>query len=267
MVDAPPFAPPGLEGHLLLGRLLHRYRIEIKYTLLTLVLLLVLGWLASQNVFDPVEGKVNEGMDFLSEYGLVGMFIIGLVSNTTLVIIVPYTLPMLPLVVYMTSPLDVIALGVATGIGAGLGEALSYAIAHTIVSRVDDLEKSALFRWTHASIERRPHVIPLLLWFVSAVPIPDLAVIVPLAMVKYPWQKIVLPMVTGKIVQNVAIALVFKYAADRASGLVSRNINFDITAIIAVMFIMVVAYQIEASRAQNGQSADLTPGEETPSSD
>ncbi|HML23645.1 MAG TPA: hypothetical protein PKD09_18460 [Aggregatilinea sp.] len=247
----------------MLGKLLHRYRIEIKYILLTLALLVVLGWLASRNVFDPIEGKVNEGMDFLSEYGLVGMFIIGLLSNTTLVIIVPYTLPMLPLVVYMTSPVDVIALGVATGIGSGLGEALSYAIAHTIVSHVDDLEKSALFRWTHDSISRRPHVIPLLLWFVSAVPIPDLAVIVPLAMVKYPWQKIVLPMVTGKIVQNTAVALAFKYAADRAEGLVSRDINFDITAIIAVLFIMVVAYQIESSRGKDTQPAALTPGEET----
>lgn len=267
MVDAPPLAPFRLEGTLLLGKLLHRRRIEIKYILLTLALLLVLGWLAARNVFDPIEGKVNEGMDFLSEYGLAGMFIIGLLSNTTLVIIVPYTLPMLPLVVYMTSPLDVIALGVATGIGAGLGEALSYAIAHSIVAHVDDLEKSALFRWTHASIERRPHLIPLLLWFVSAVPIPDLTVVVPLATVKYPWQKIVLPMVAGKIVQNSAVALAFKYAADRAEGLVSRNINFDITAIIAVMFVMVVAYQIEASRAQNERASARASGDETPSSD
>ncbi|WP_119068442.1 hypothetical protein [Aggregatilinea lenta] len=251
----------------MLAKLLHRRRIEIKYILITLAVLVVLGWLSARNVFDPIEGKVNDGMDFLSEYGLVGMFVIGLLSNTTLVIIVPYTLPMLPLVVYMDSPLDVIALGVATGIGSGLGEALSYAIAHTIVSHVDDLEKSSLFRWTHESISKRPRVIPLLLWFVSAVPIPDLAVIVPLAMVKYPWQKIVLPMVTGKIVQNAAVALAFKYAADRAEGLVSRDINFDITAIIAVMFVMVVAYQIEASRAQGERQAELKRGEETPSSD
>ncbi len=267
MVDAYPSASTGLEDTLLLAKLLHRRRIEIKYILITLAVLVVLGWLSARNVFDPIEGKVNDGMDFLSEYGLVGMFVIGLLSNTTLVIIVPYTLPMLPLVVYMDSPLDVIALGVATGIGSGLGEALSYAIAHTIVSHVDDLEKSSLFRWTHESISKRPRVIPLLLWFVSAVPIPDLAVIVPLAMVKYPWQKIVLPMVTGKIVQNAAVALAFKYAADRAEGLVSRDINFDITAIIAVMFVMVVAYQIEASRAQGERQAELKRGEETPSSD
>lgn len=238
-----------MEGGLLLVKL-RRYRIGIKYTLITLALLAVLGWLASHDVFDPIEGQVNRWMDTLSDYGLPGMFVIGLFSNMTLVIQVPYNLPMIPLVAYSESILEVIALGVATGIGAGLGEVASYAVAHSIVARVEDLENSALFRWTHASIEHRPHAIPFLLWLVSAVPIPDLAVIVPLAMIKYSWRKIIIPMVTGKIFMNVGVALIFKYATDQAEGLVSRDINFDLTAIIVVLFVMVVLYQVEASRAQ-----------------
>ena len=39
-------------------------------------------------------------MDRLASYGKIGMFVIGLVSNTTLVIIVPYNLPMFTLVIY-----------------------------------------------------------------------------------------------------------------------------------------------------------------------
>ena len=137
-------------------------------------------------------------------------------------------------------------------------------MAHSIVARVEDLEISALFRWTRASIERRPHAIPFLLWLVSAVPIPDLAVIVPLAMIKYSWRKIVIPMVAGKIFMNVGVALIFKYATDQAEGLVSRVINFDLTGIIAVLFVMVVFYQIEVARAQLDAGPETQKGEGAP---
>ena len=56
-----------------------------------------------------------------------------------------------------------------------------------------------------------------------------MVIIVPLAMIQYPWQKMIVPMITGKIFQNVVMALVYRFASDYASGLVSDDINFDST--------------------------------------
>lgn len=237
---------------------LRNNRIGVKYTLITLALLIVLAVLASQDVLGGLEDDVNKGLEQLADYGLIGMFLIGLFSNMTLVIIVPYVLPMLTLVPYADSLTEVILLGAATGLGGGIGETASYAVAHAIVARVDDLSKSALFQWTKQAIDKRPHVIPFLVWLVSAVPLPDISVIVPLAMINYPWRKMVLPMITGKIVQNVSVALLFRYATSLASGLVSRDVNVDLSAGIMLLFIIVVAYQVEKARSQGDTNRPKT---------
>jgi hypothetical protein len=247
-----------MEGCLLLA-LLHKYRLEIKYTLITALLLGVFGGLAVLNVFDGVEQGVNKSMHTLAKWGLAGMFIIGLVSNMTLVIIVPYNLPMFSLVIYADSLAEVIALGAATGLGGGIGEVTSYAVAHTIVSHVDDLSESALFRWTKRTIEKRPRLIPAFVWLASATVIPDAAIIVPLAMIKYPWKKMIFPMITGKIIQNVLVALAFRYAANSVEGLISTDVNFDMTAILIVMFVIIIAYQVE--KARNGNNKQRPPAD------
>ncbi|NLX09899.1 MAG: hypothetical protein GXY36_09610 [Chloroflexi bacterium] len=248
---------------------LRRNRIGIKWTILTALVLGVLGFLASQDVFDGLEGRVTSFMDTLAEYGIAGMFVIGLVSNSTLVIQVPYNLPMFSLVIYADSLLEVATLGAATGLGGGIGETLSYAVAHTLVRQVDDLESSALFRWTKRTIESHPRLIPIFVWMVSAVPLPDFFVIMPLAMINYSWRKIVIPMIAGKIFQNVAVAFLFRLATTRASSLVPRDISFDLTAIIAVTFMMIIGYQIDRARHTLGGpeepgAAQHETGEATP---
>jgi membrane protein YqaA with SNARE-associated domain len=240
-----------MEGHLLLT-FLRNNRIGLKYTLFTVIILVVLGVLAAEDVFAGIENSVNSAMDTLADYGLIGMFTIALFSNMTLVIQVPYNLPMFTLIVYADSILDVLALGVATGIGSGIGATASYAVARTIVARVEDLEKSALFRWVKSKMERHPILIPFLIFLGSGTPVPDFSFIVPLAMIKYPWKNVLIPMVAGKIFQNVIIALLFRYAANSANTLVANSLNFDLTAGIVIIFLMVIGYQIEKGRADQG---------------
>jgi membrane protein YqaA with SNARE-associated domain len=226
------------------------YRIEIKYTLLTLIVLGIAGLLNTFGVFNGIETDVNHWMARLVDWGYIGLFIISLFSNMTLIFVIPYALPLLTLSIYASSVLKVIGLGIAAGIGAGIGEVVSYAVAHALVAQVDDLEKSALFRWTKRTIDAHPRLIPALVWLASGTPAPDIVVIVPLAMIRYPWQKMVLPMITGKIFQNVVMALVYRFAADYAQSLVSDNIHFDMTASFAIIFVMLIAYQIEKARAE-----------------
>jgi membrane protein YqaA with SNARE-associated domain len=229
---------------------LRTYRIEIKYTLLTLGILGIAALLNTTGVFNGVETDVNHWMDRLAEYGYIGLFIIALFSNMTLVFIIPYALPLLTLSIYASSILKVVWLGVAAGVGAGIGEVASYAVAHALVTQFNDLEQSALFRWTKRTIDAHPRTIPVLVWLASGTPAPDMVIIVPLAMIRYPWQKMVLPMISGKIFQNVVMALVYRFAADYVQGLVSENIHFDLTAILAIIFVMLIAYQIEKAHAE-----------------
>jgi membrane protein YqaA with SNARE-associated domain len=229
---------------------LRTYRIEIKYTLLTLLILGVAALLNAFGAFKGMDTQVNRWMNRLVDYGYIGLFIIALFSNMTLIFMVPYALPLLTLSVYASSILKVIGLGVAAGLGAGIGEVVSYAVAHALVTQVDDLEQSALFRWTKRTIDAHPRTIPVLVWLASGTPAPDMVIIVPLAMIRYPWQKMVLPMISGKIFQNVVMALVYRFAADYAQKLVSNNIHFDMTASLTIIFVMLIAYQIEKARAE-----------------
>ncbi len=229
---------------------LHRYRLELKYALITLAILALLAFLAAQDVLGGAEEWVNTAMDALVKWGYVGLFIIGLLANVTLVFLIPYAIPLMTLAIYADSVLEVILLGTAAGVGAGIGEITSYAVAHTIVANIEDLEKSALFRWTKRTIEREPRVIPLFVWLASATPAPDAMIIVPLAMVQYPWRKMIVPMIGGKIVQNVVMALVYRFATDQVAHLVADDVNFDMTVTLLVLFVMLIAYQIEKARKE-----------------
>jgi hypothetical protein len=229
---------------------LRAYRTEIKYTLLTLVILGIGASLNMFGAFHTLEKYVNAWMDTLANWGYLGLFVICLFSNMTLVILIPYALPLLSLSIYAHSVLQVVGLGIAAGLGAGIGEVTSYAVAHTLVAHVEDLEESALFRWTNRTIAAHPRVIPVLVWLASGTPVPDVMIIVPLAMIRYPWRKMILPMVSGKIFQNVGMALVYHFAASFARRFISGNINFDMTGSFAVIFVMLIAYQIEKAHAE-----------------
>ena len=246
----------------MLARLQTR-RIEIKYAVITLAVLGALGWLITNDALAGIEGQVTSIMERVSKWGMPGMFLIGLFSNMTLVIVVPYNLPLFTLVIYADSLWEVLALGAATGLGGGIGEVTSYAVAHTLVKQVRGLEESGLFRWTKRTIDRHPRAIPIFIWLTSATPIPDAAIIVPLAMIHHSWKKMIVPMVTGKIAQNAVVALIFRLATNNAQGLVSGDVNFSLTAILVALFVIILAYQIERARAaaKNGDTPPAHQGE------
>lgn len=236
-----------MEKNLLLTTL-HKKRVEVKYVIITLILAVGLFLLASNHVFDGLERSANTTMNNLAEYGAVGIFLIAMVLNMTLVINAPYNLPMFSLILVTHTLGGVILIGTATGLGAGIGEVLSYVAARAILTSIDDMEDSASYRWTKKQIGRHPGLIPYLVWLTASVPIPDHIVLVPAAMVNYPSQKMIVPIVSGKLIHNNTLALLFYYAADSAPGLVSNNFNFDLAALTTVVFVIIIAYQVEKSR-------------------
>jgi len=229
---------------------LSRHRIELKYALLTLLLLTAMAWVASYGLLDGVERDVNRIMDRLTDYGYLGLFLIALVSNVTLVFIIPYALPLLTLATYAESAWKVVLLGTSAGLGAGIGELASYTVAHTVVRSVKDLDESPLVRWGQRMVEEHPRLIPVLVFLTSGTPAPDMIILVPLAMIRYPWRKLVIPMLTGKVFQNVVMALIYHWGAALVERLLARDVNFDATASITAIFVMFILYQVEKSRAE-----------------
>jgi hypothetical protein len=239
---------------------LYEKRIEIKFGIITLVVAGSLLLLGSYNVLDGLEHHVNTMMGHLVGYGALGTFLIALLSNWTLVIQVPYNLPMFTVILYADTVWEVILIGAAAGLGGGIGEILSYSVARAIVANVDELEDSALFRWTKKHIQLHPRLIPYLVCLASGVPVPDVVMIVPVAMVKYPRRKVILPMLAGKLFQNIVVALSFYYAAGQASGLVSGGMNIDVAAIVILLFVIIIAYQIDKSRVAKKEAAFAAHG-------
>jgi len=232
-----------------------RKRIEIKYLVIALALAGGMLLLVSTNAFDGLERSVNGILDKAAGMDALGLFLIALPSNMTLVVQVPYILPMFSLTLYSDTVWNAVWLGAVTGVGAGLGEIASYAMARAVLANMGDLEESAAFRWIRKHIERRPGLIPILVWAASATPLPDMVLIVPVSLVGYPWRKMIAPMLAGKVMMNALLCLVFYYVADGAAGLVSADINFDLAAGLVLLSAQVVAYQLEKARHEKGTSA------------
>ncbi|MCI0711728.1 MAG: hypothetical protein L0154_16345 [Chloroflexi bacterium] len=235
--------------------MLGRYRLEIKYGLITTTLLVGLLWLANNHVLDGLQGSVTSFMDSMAGLGVFGVFIVALIANGSLLIQVPYTLPMLSVALYSDNLLELLVLGTATGVGAGLGEIVSYAIAYNIAAQIHELSKSALFRWIRRTIHEHPHTIPVMVFVAALIPIPDDLVIMPLAMISYPVRKLMLPMFSGKVIHNVAVSFVFHYATDTVQGQVSGDVDVDLSLGILIVFVMIMLYQIEKVRQSQAEDA------------
>lgn len=240
---------------------LSRFRIEIKYIILTAILIGGLLLLAGTDAFHGLESDMNRFMDDMAGLGLAGVFVVALIANASLLIQVPYTLPMLSVALYSDNLAELVALGVATGVGAGLGEIVSYAIAFNIAAQIKELSKSSFFRWIRDTIDDHPRSIPLFVFIGAVFPIPDDLIIMPLAVINYPIRKLLLPMFVGKIIHNFTVAFVFHYATDQARGYASGDVNVDLSLGILVIFVMVIAYQVEKARfaIRNGTGDDETP--------
>src|SRR5204862_367114 len=78
-------------------------------------------------------------MDQGAKFGFVGIFLIALVANLSLVIQIPYTLPVLAAAIQGDSLAHMLELGLAAGIGSGIGALISYVVADKLLDRVPDL--------------------------------------------------------------------------------------------------------------------------------
>src|SRR5262245_59273846 len=72
-----------------------RLSTELKYALITIVVIAVYLVLQATDALTGVNETVSEGVDRLARLGSIGVFFIALVANASIIIQIPYTLPLL----------------------------------------------------------------------------------------------------------------------------------------------------------------------------
>jgi membrane protein YqaA with SNARE-associated domain len=148
-------------------------------------------------------------------YGYIGAFVSSVVGNATVLIIFPYTAIIFVLAAFGLNP---ILLGVVTGLGSMVGELVSYIVART-GSNVFAKKRPASYEAVRSIVERRPRLIPTLLFIFAVLPLPDDLLLIPLGIVRYSIWRIVGPMLLGKTLA----ALVITYTGRQANALIFTN--------------------------------------------
>lgn len=238
-------------------RWLRKHRIEVKYALIAVGLLAALAALQGTGALDHWVAALDPFLAALGGLGLLGAFLLGLVGNSSLMLQVPYTVPILSAAL-AGSPLPyLLGLGAAAGIGATAGELVSYTIADQIL-RHQQLSPSRLYRWVHVTVAAHPRAIPWLVFGFAATLLPDDAVLIPLAMVSYGALRLLLPLLLGKLAYCLGSAVLFDLLGDRAAAHIPASVTADLAIVLVVGLVLVVLYQAEAGRARGEPTASVT---------
>ncbi|HZP28299.1 MAG TPA: hypothetical protein VFC99_05070 [Acidimicrobiia bacterium] len=235
-----------------------RHRLEAKYLVLTVVLVGTLVALARTDAFAGVNGTVDNLMDQGAKFGFAGIFLIALIANLSLIVQIPYTLPVLAAAIQGDSLAHMLELGLAAGVGSGIGALISYAVADKLLDRVPDLAGSRLYQWVDRNAEARPRHTWLAIFTVAATVLPDDTVIIPLAMIDYSWKKVATPLLTGKLVHNLLMAVVFFEFTNVFAGSISKGVKTDLSLGLMLVFVLLTCYQAEKVRAA-GRAGATTP--------
>src|SRR5690606_37771766 len=109
-----------------------------------------------------------------------------------------------------------------------------------------------------------PRSIPAIIFVWAASVLPDDTVMIPLAMIKYGIGRLAVPLFLGKMVHNLAVAIIFYVFTDWAAGQFSGDVKADLALGILIVFVILIFYQVEKSKqiADNKLSAEHAAGEQ-----
>lgn len=253
--EPPPSSQPSVRGraHARVGRL------EVKYFVLTVVCVGILFVVLGSAALDGVRGQLESFVTWVaSEQGVFGgflaLFVLAVVANSTLLIQVPYTLPLAAIVLASDSLGKVVALSVATAVGAGIGEVISYVIARGLPMPVQFVGSSRLLRWIRRTGEDHPRRIPLMVLLTAGTSLPDDVVIWPMALARYPIRRMLAPIFVGKLGYCTAIGLLTYFGA-RTVDIEDTTVSLDFSIVLLVGFVLYAFYLFEKSRQSNPQES------------
>lgn len=246
---------------------LQRWRIEIKYVLLG-ILVLVGGTLFSHSA-SAITQQIAQFLHIIAGFGLIGVFIGALLANATVGVHVPYTALTLAVATAHDNVTAKMLLAVASGAGASAGEFVSYAVAYRLAQLSDALHDHTLIVRLHRLITQHPRLIPLVVFIGAVSPLPDDVIIVPLALAKYSLRKLFLPLFSGKILHNASLIVLFEFVAHTTRS--TPHTRLDLSLGVLLLSVLAVLYQIEKDQiaasptlpypAESGETKSTRPVE------
>ncbi|HEX5588460.1 MAG TPA: hypothetical protein VFZ17_14195, partial [Acidimicrobiia bacterium] len=187
----------------------HRLSVELKYALITVLVIALFVVLQLSNALSGVNETVTDGVDRLARLGSIGVFVIALIANVSIIIQIPYTLPLLSAALGGADLVSMLLLGLASGLGAGIGAVLAYKVADTLVVRSHAEPDGRVFRWIARNVDVKPRLTSFVIFLVALSPLPDGTIVMPLAMVHFGLRRLAVPLFLGKLLHNLLLAVVF----------------------------------------------------------
>lgn len=237
-----------------------RLSLELKYAAIAVGIVLLFVILHAAGTFSDVNDTVTDGVNRLAGLGIIGLFLIALVANLSILVQIPYTLPLLSAALGGASLQNVMGLGLASGLGAGIGAVASYKVADALVTKSPRPPDGRVFRWIGRNVDDRPRTTALVIFLIGLSPLPDGAVVVPLAVVRYGMRRLAVPLFLGKVCHNLLLALLFYGFASWSVQHVSQKASTELALLVAVLFMVVVGYHAEKARASM-RAAEATGSE------
>lgn len=230
-------------------RWLREHRLEVKYALIAGLLVGAVLWAQQSGLLARAADSLGPAVEAIAGLGVVGAFLLGLLGNSSILLQVPYTVPMLSAAIGGAPLAYLLAVAVAAAIGATVGELVSYTIADHILRRSRDLSEGRLFRWVERTVRTHPRSIPWLVFTWAVTLLPDDTVLIPLAMIRYGAARLLLPLALGKLGYCVGSAVLFHLAGARAAALLPQGVTTDLAVLGLIGFLLVIFYQAERARA------------------
>jgi hypothetical protein len=225
-----------------------RLSVELKYAAIAVLIVALFVLLHAMGAFSDVDDTVTDSVDRLAGAGSIGIFLIALIANLSILVQIPYTLPLLSAALGGASLQSVMTLGFASGLGAGIGAVASYKVADALVTKSPRLPDGKLFRWVARNVDDRPRATSFVIFLIGVSPLPDGAVVVPLAVVQYGMRRLAVPLFLGKLVHNLLFAFLFYAFASWSAHHVSQKASTELALLVAFLFMVLVAYHAEKAR-------------------
>lgn len=223
---------------------LSRRSLEIKYILIGIVLLSVQYYLSHNGALQHIQERTIALIDTAAGYGLLGVFVGAVLANLAILISVPYTAITVTVALATGDPVSLVVICVVTGLGAGVGKVISYTLAHNLAAQHEaQLAASPLLVHLQDFLAAHPRTAPLLVFLAAFTILPDDWVMVPLALIRYPVSKTVVPMLVGKVLHGLSLIVLILLAVEPEE--MTASSRADLTLSILIISLLVVLYQIE----------------------
>ncbi len=199
-------------------------------------------------------------------YGYWGAFFSAVVGSVTIIIVFPYTI----IIVFLASQgLNPIYLGLLMGLGATIGQMSGYLIGLT-GSRYVARQKPTTYEALEEIVTRRPGMIQWLLFVFAVTPLPDDVVFIPLGILRYPWWKIILPTLLGKVISGLFVTsfgYFFRQAIDTTSAAPATAIISQFGTLAAIVLVVYFFIKLDWQKMMHRLLDRSSPPEPTHSTD